>query len=1762
MKIFSKGGIKLAEVNEASYSGTFMGERFVTCTVKSSTPIQFLPGDYIDYRGERFVLDYTPTDKKTASSGSIGNAFQYDLKFVSLKHELEKCLFLDVVLNDNEIHYTGLSNVQVFGDAKVLADRILANLNRLYKGEEQWEIEVLKESEAQNISLSDSNCWDAVALFKSLFNLNFTVYGRKITVGTAGKKVEHIFRYGSGNGLTEIVRTAVDGEAVVTRLKAYGGNRNLPLDYNKKGLVPESQYIPNLMLPGYTETLIDYIESENTAIYGIREAVYKDDEIYPSISGVTANDLISAGIQTTAVGRIDEIVAVEPIIRENQASFNIWIKDIGFNIKDYLTPTTALISMRDGNLGGYEFEITNVIRDSSVAGAGYKLTLNRNQDDNFILPDEKTFIKQGDHFVLLEIYMPEVYVKTAERRLLTKAQEYLAEYDHVKATYSINMDKVFMAKNPTIGDTMCEGDLIQIVDTDLQLDREIIIQNLAVKLGGIVPEYTVTLSDDPVATTLDRVQDNISNIEQNVTANKFDGTKEARRRAIELQLLKSNIFDPDGEIKDTFLQTMMLQVGANSMNYQMGKTTARPSLINMSFTNTSINLGTDDVVHFAYGAANEKVSTWHIETPFSGTGLDAAKTYFVAIKASRDNLSAEWIVDENTYGVESVPGYYIFNFGILSEVVEGARIFSETRGNIYAYGDELSAGVISSVNRYSWFNLNTGDFQLYNTKTGQGLQFKDGILTLGNFDPVTGRFDSTVEGIINDAKEAGSTSGSEAAKEQINNLEIGGRNLLANSDFSWPDISTYYRTTSNSIYTITRENGMLKIVGAAAGGNGQDGLVTIYALKPNEDGDYTISFDAYALTPVNLYYRFGYFSGKENIATFNIGTTKQRYFGTFKGGKHDDTYNASFLWFNAATTLYIDNIQLEKGNKATAYKLAPEDQEQRAADSIEIGSVNLISKKMMLEWAKVNKEIIYWYQSKAKEKPFLKINNAELYNLIGGKEEFKDIFGGKIKYKTNTQYVLSVEWNLDAAQLYTGLIFQVVYVNGGADYIRLREDQTSIIRQDLITRKDQTISKIAISYGTNTQRTNIYNISLIEGNKVVNGFPVAPEDIAGTNNVNLAYGTKTATIPANSSIFNYLRFPVRNIKPNTVYYVNFGNIENLVGNPDSCTVLLYDKTVEKLLTYNHAYNFDKNGGILTTIHNIEEQEGYLLCYAGIKGNTAGISVKFTEIMLVEGDQPATMWMPSLDEAEEKASAATEKLTTWASDNIISPAEKTGLKQQQNEIKEEYTGFNTQVSDLNLTSDSVWTNYKNAYNLAIAALTKYTASTPESINIGSDYNNIAAYYKQKENLLIRISNVRTNSKKDWPVIDTTQLDINTYYPVVMRIISYSRAIFKLKTKWGDSTPSWSTHSNKFISAEMTWEANANGWGVSLENRYVTSFEFRWANSSPIGWGPIKQMSNSSYEVIHVRGGAKYILTTENVDIVSLKTSEFTVSGQTVSPQTSITTPVVDVDIAKNTASEAKVQADSQAYLKEAFQNKTTLQAGLVSTTLIKLGATNSSGNWIEKAGINGSVTSRGVNDIRFYAGGDLASAIRLVDKVSGTKATYAVTEGGKLIATDVEITGAITSSSLMTNNVLFSFNANSTFIGIKSQFTKTDNSKLDFTLISQYVESTDYINNEKWASGTIDIHSIGVKLTTGVKTIDAKCTINGEDMNFIRNGITYANIGNTGIYVNGSIQFRLEGLNAFVINGLKKNTSLPDSNEWSHLLIHRRTGKLAMVDSPL
>lgn len=262
--IYHKDGSKLTDVNGEQitvhgleYSDSWMGECFLTINFKHEVPINFQIGDYIVYRGERFELNYEPGKDKQARPDTYGEGFVYDsVKFNALQDELARAEFLDVVLNDNELHYTALPKfpfyVQTLDD---LLDRIQACLNeqigaglwKIYSRnkdrsvqrgalESEW-LSVYGEKtddnviESMSITVDSQTCWQALALVNEKWNINFIVRGRNIYVGTTGIQANHIFKYGIGNGLYEIVQNADSDQSVVTRLRAYGSEKNLPSHY-------------------------------------------------------------------------------------------------------------------------------------------------------------------------------------------------------------------------------------------------------------------------------------------------------------------------------------------------------------------------------------------------------------------------------------------------------------------------------------------------------------------------------------------------------------------------------------------------------------------------------------------------------------------------------------------------------------------------------------------------------------------------------------------------------------------------------------------------------------------------------------------------------------------------------------------------------------------------------------------------------------------------------------------------------------------------------------------------------------------------------------------------------------------------------------------------------------------------------------------------------------------------------------------------------------------------------------------------------------------------------------------------------------------------------------------------------------------------------------------------------------------------------------------------------------------------------------------
>lgn len=120
-------------------------------------------------------------------------------------------------------------------------------------------------------------------------------------------------------------------------------------------------------------------------------------------------------------------------------------------------------------------------------------------------------------------------------------------------------------------------------------------------------------------------------------------------------------------------------------------------------------------------------------------------------------------------------------------------------------------------------------------------------------------------------------------------------------------------------------------------------------------------------------------------------------------------------------------------------------------------------------------------------------------------------------------------------------------------------------------------------------------------------------------------------------------------------------------------------------------------------------------------------------------QAAEEAQAAAQEAREDALAATDELNRLASDDYISPVEKTALRQQQADMQAEYQEIMSDAAKYGIST----TAYTTAYNSAATALDKYTAATPEYIPVEADYAHIAAYYDARQTILDAISSAAKN-----------------------------------------------------------------------------------------------------------------------------------------------------------------------------------------------------------------------------------------------------------------------------------------------------------------------------------------------------------------------------------------------------------------------------------
>lgn len=1543
-------------VVDDTISKSLSGNKYVSFTISSKNDLDLKIGDYVLVGNEKYEI-FEPIDIEESNG-----VFTYPLTFY----------FQGYKLNNSIITDEGATTFAYHGEVSDFMTLLIDSLNEDYP---EFTLGTIQNGSILDLSFDNSNCMAALQTVCENAKMEWDITGTIITVKSRiGEETDHVFEYGRNKGSYSVKLAKVANASITTRMIGKGGTLNLPADY----VSPDSPKRLNLG---------DEVIEKNVEKYGKITGVYVNENIYPRL------------INKTVLG----VTVPENI--EEAGSWKIKL-DIPFNLSEYYAENEIpVVKFQTGDLTGLNFEIV----ENSWNNTDKTLSIIvKEEEDGYYLPNANRQPRVGDVFVLLNINMPQSYIDEATQELREATQNELNKKCEPQYAPSLSVQKHYIKKK---GISLNIGDGITVKIGRRNITTRIIgttetSDDIRVELG----DQMLYTYDTKVNNTIEQIQFTLKQLIN------IDDIKRLFYNLINAWYPKwfNQKLHKDADVKFNSV------VAKESI--KTGKVIAE-EVVSENFTSGLLGVGhrlwngvlevSELIVRktmHVFEIIVQKVTSVNgsmLTTPGGGIRISEVEELEDGYKCFFNNddgtIPNPFVVGDQAlhqvFTGKNISRYWRLvtevgdNHFVLSktdcesgsdipkvedEIIQFGNRTDRSRQNAVlttSYGlDAPYTAYYSNVNSYSLEGkedvregnlrgINDPDFgQL----SGSGFYGKN-VYLKGIFRLLSGK---TVEESIGDVQ------------SNLDNLQVGETNLLDNSNKGW-------KNTGYPIATI---------------------YLGDYKPKQGEECTIVIKGKLGANKTSWGVYNSG---GNVVLASFYPGGPDTDYIAlkTFKWTLGTPAVDNTFIRIypmpnSVSVESEIEWVKLVLGNKTSLlWTPSINDQKQiaideagKVVDGIQIGSQNLISKKMMLKWNEKNKNIAVWGQDA--DGVYLRINAGLLHkNWAGSNEIANPVFD--LQFKPDTQYVLSVEWKLTAVLNYNGLAFRIFYTDGTEEWYGLAGTIITKTIARFLTKAGKTVQKISASYGSNKANTLIYNISLIEGNKPLQGFPVAAEDQIGANNVNLADGTKgpfTVEGETNDYAYKALYMPV--IKPNTVYYVNAQNIEFLSGNISKCDFILFDKAIKNYLTPTYHHLYDKNGGILITKNDFEAQEGYLVCYAGEAGHTAGNSVRFTEVMLVEGFLPAPVWAPSFSEQQAEIKTITETLT---------------------EIKAENGEISLRVNEVS---------------------ERVEEAKQEAIDEAKEYTTIQTY---------RETEIDLRAEK-W--------DQDTYYPVTIKLpINETR--IEVTTKLGYAKPKWSTHRLGF-SMNCVWRSNGSQWGASVVNRIIEVFEYKFTKEIPdttpvlyiLPAGSIGQLTSSSEELIYLRGGGRYLFKIGNNCVAVVHDSRYTApDGSSVAPTASVIRPVLtnatkeelnaEINITKGLI-ENKVSLDvyneNDQLIKSDISN---LQVSYnqISSTVSKIinGTQEISGvvtqsNFVTIFSSNKNALGQEVIESINVGGGGVtidASRINLNGAISAN-GNVQITTDGKLIAVNGQFTGKITATEgeiaglKLSNNGLRSsdFNASS------------------------------------------------------------------------------------------------------------------------------------------
>lgn len=487
--IYDKTGYAKAEIapdDSSTQVKEVQGDNILTLSFTHYANIALDVNDYTDFEGERYWLM-----EKYAPKQNNETEWVYDLKLYGIESIIKRFLVLETTDGNAEPVFT------LTAPPRDHVKMIVKCINDGLEHTTDWKIGQVDGTDNIVIDYEGKYCDEALKEIAEKVGgkAEWWIEGQTVNICRCEHGEELAIGY--GNGLTELERDTSNTAKFYTRLFPIGSTRNID---------PEKYGHNRLMLPGG----LKYIEL-HTEEYGIYDH-YEQDAF--------------SGIYPRRLGLVSSVRSETKTDDDGNPFIIYYFKDdtLNFDPNEYeLANEVKRVSFQDGELAGlgtdddHYFEVNF---DSKTRE--FEIITIWPYDDDTQLPGGNLVPKEGNHYILWNIRMPDEYYTLAEEEFRTAVDQYNAEHWQDISIYKGKTDHVWVERN--------NADLF--VGRRVRLESEKFFPDTGYRSSRITKvtrkvvlpsQVDLEISDALQSGTLDQVNDSLANI-KNYTRERTSGS--------------------------------------------------------------------------------------------------------------------------------------------------------------------------------------------------------------------------------------------------------------------------------------------------------------------------------------------------------------------------------------------------------------------------------------------------------------------------------------------------------------------------------------------------------------------------------------------------------------------------------------------------------------------------------------------------------------------------------------------------------------------------------------------------------------------------------------------------------------------------------------------------------------------------------------------------------------------------------------------------------------------------------------------------------------------------------------------------------------------------------------------------------------------------------------------------------------------------------------------------------------------------------------